>query len=335
MSERLSQNYRLLFELRVLHHYWLDEGAEVYDQLSDPELKQRRLAGYDVRRFLEFVPAGSTLALLNAYRARWVETSLGLLVAVPDGTAIADEDRFEFAVKIKNQDFFNYTALTFMPQRIFDGYDSENENYHRFKENVPVLSNLTGTLRGSGANVVLYLSKDYPPLAADDGVEALVLSGTALLQLISDQPAAVTQTLTTQADQFPVFIHQGDLPQLVPPPGMVGLPERGIELTDALPSSLFALIRLFAVNPSNDAFSLIDNGLVKAEPPVFEMRLKNRSTFWRYIDRNTGSMESEEPDPLPLTFFGNAGSTRKPSELQVKAVFDGSKIAKLVSEVFV
>lgn len=335
MSERLSQKYRQLFEVRVLHHYWLDDGATLFDKLSDPVLKQRRLVDYDVSGFLEFVPTAPTRAVLDAYRAVCAETSLGLLVAVPEGTKMADEDCFEFAVKIKNFEFFNYTALTLMPQRIFDGYDSASDRYHRFKENVPVLSNLTGTVRGNGADAVLYLSKDYSALTAEAGVEALVQSGTALLQLISDQPAAAIQTLTPQADQFPVFLHQGDIPQLVPIPGIAGLPARGIELTDAFPDSLFALIRLFAVNPSNEAFSLIDNGQIKMDPPVFEIRLKNRSTFWRYIDRNTGSTESEEPAPLPLTFFGNAGSKRKPSEIQVKAVFDGLKIDKLVSEVFV
>lgn len=336
MSERISHSYRRFFEVRLLHHYWLDEGATIFDQISSPLVKQRRLANYDARKFLAIEPTVSTKMLLDAYRAVCIDTTLGLVVAVPEATSADAADRFEFVIHIKSQDFFSYTALTLKPQRIFYRYDADKKQ-RRFKENVPVLSNLTGSVRGSGGDTVLYLSKDYTALAGDDGVEALVLAGGSLLQLTSDQPAAETQTLSAHAEQVPVFLHQGDIPALMAPAGMSGLPSKGIELGDDIPDRVFALIQLDALNPLDDKFSLLDNGQVKQNAPVFEIRLKNRSTVWRYIEQNTGVTEFEESAPLPLTFFGNAGSKRKPtvSHLKTEPVPSGSRIDQLVSEVFV
>ena len=46
-------------------------------------------------------------------------------------------------------------------------------------------------------------------------------------------------------------------------------------------------------------------------------------------------MISTEPGPLPMTYFGNAGLKRKPSEGLVKAVKNGNQVTQLVSEIFI
>ncbi len=51
-SERIVNGYARLFELHLLHHYWLDEGATVFDAMADAG-RQRRLLDYDVRKMLE------------------------------------------------------------------------------------------------------------------------------------------------------------------------------------------------------------------------------------------------------------------------------------------
>src|SRR6185369_11183814 len=73
--------------------------------------------------------------------------------------------------------------------------------------------------------------------------------------------------------------------------------------------------------PAVGDFSLIGSGgHAKATSPVFEIRFKNRSTIWKYINKSTGALMSTEPVPLPLTLHGNAGTKQKPSEGLVKAV---------------
>jgi hypothetical protein len=46
-------------------------------------------------------------------------------------------------------------------------------------------------------------------------------------------------------------------------------------------------------------------------------------------------VNSTEPNPLPLTFFGNAGTKQKPSGGFVKADITGTKVNRLVSEIYV
>jgi len=46
-------------------------------------------------------------------------------------------------------------------------------------------------------------------------------------------------------------------------------------------------------------------------------------------------VSSTEANPLPLTYFGNAGTKQKPSDGLVKAEKSGQKITRLVSEIYV
>ena len=36
MAEHTTSAYRRLFEVRLLHHYWLDDGATIFDKITDP-----------------------------------------------------------------------------------------------------------------------------------------------------------------------------------------------------------------------------------------------------------------------------------------------------------
>ncbi|MGR8935584.1 MAG: hypothetical protein ACU837_14510 [Gammaproteobacteria bacterium] len=135
---------------------------------------------------------------------------------------------------------------------------------------------------------------------------------------------------------FPVFSHQGDIPAIVSPAGLVGAPPRGIILTDDIPRDVYALIRLSA-KANNASFSFIDHaGHALATRPVFQVRFKNRATFWNYFDKTTRVSISSEPTPLPLTYFGNASGTKqKPTHVMVKREKSGARITKLVLEIFV
>lgn len=335
MAESIVNRYRRLFEIRLLHHYWLDEGATVFDLMADQAQKAARLLQYDVRPFLAVTPTDTTMKALNSLGGVYKNTALGCLVAVPDSVVVASDAMYEFAVTVRHAAVLNYTALTLRSQKIYEIYHQPTAQTYRYKANVPVLSNLTGATRESGSTKALFLSKEVPTLAADDQVEALVLAGSALVQLTSDQPGAGTQILHDPAALLPVFVHQGDVPLLVPPSGLVGAPTRGVQLSNEIPDAVFALIRLSATRADDDDFSLIDNsGHAKTTCPVFQVRFKNRSTIWQYRNKRTGLVDATEPNPLPLTYFGNAGTKQKPAAGLVKAVTSGAQITQLVSEVF-
>jgi hypothetical protein len=335
MAERNTSVYRRLFEVRLLHHYWLDEGATIFDQIANPEKRDSRLLAYDRRPFLSAVATAATVRGLTAYRCLFRETALGFLVAALDGTVIPSDTVFEFVVSASNN-LDEYTMLTLRQRKIYELVNTLDGVIHRYKENVPVLSNQTGATRGSGANKALFLSREIPAPDPNDQVESLVLSGTALTQLTSDGPGAATQVLAALAGDYPVFVHQGDAPLITPPMGVVGAPERGVELSADVTDDVFALISLTAVRADDDSFSFVDGaGAAKDPSPVYQVRFKNRSTFWRYLDKRTGVLSSTEAQPLPLTFFGNAGTKQKPSRGHVKADMSGTKITELISEIYI
>ena len=339
MSERSTTAYRRLFEVRLLHHYWLDDGGQRFDTLS-ADMQTARLLGYDVRPLLRVTPTPSTLKQLSGQRCLFMSTGQGFVVAAPSEATFAADTTFSFALAIADGRCLDYTALTFRPQVIQQAADpadlSPTRVVYRYKADVPVLSNLTGVKRTLGAGQVLFLSRDYLAPAATDAVEAMVLSGGALLQLTSDNPGASTQQLAASATDLPVFLHQGDVPAIVPPAGVVGAPARGVQLSDEMPDDIFALITLTAVRAGDDDFSFVDgSGAPKTPATVYEVRLKNRSTWWTYLDKQTGAPGAPEAQPLPLTFFGNAGTRQKPSRGIVKARMSGARITQLVSEIYV
>ena len=335
--ERRINGYQRLFEVRLLHHYWLDEGGTIFDLIAASETKERRLLNYDMRNFLSVAPTASTAAAIAGFGGVFKEMDLGFVVGVPADAAIPADTTLDYVVTVTDSAFFNYTALTFAPHKITDIFYQPEKRVYRYKDNVPLLSNLTGGARTLDGGKVLFLSQDYPSLAATDSIESLIVSGPSLLQLTSDQPGAISRQLAADATTVPVFVNQSDVPAIAPPPGMTGAPARGIRLDEEdLPDDIFALIRLTAERPTDQDFSYIDNtGHSKAVHPVYQVRLKNRSTTWKYIHKATGVLDSQTPAPLPLTFFGNGGTRQKPSEGFVKPQIIANKIMDLVSEIFI
>jgi hypothetical protein len=336
MAERIINEYKRLFEIRLLHHYWLDEGAVVFDLIPEKKKRDNRLLSYDMRAFLTVLPTFETERTISSLRGVYKNTALGSIVAVPGSAVVPDEVIFQFMVMVKNPAIFKYTALTLRKQNIYEIYYPPEDKIYRYKENVPVLSNLTGASRRTRSDKSLFLSKEFSALSSDDLVESLVQSNGALVQLTGDQPGAGTHQIHSPATDLPVFVHQGDVPVIIPPQDLSGVPKRGIELTDDIADNTFALVHLSPVRADDADFSFIDgSGKAKDPHPVFQIRLKNRSTIWRYLNKKTGDVLSTEIQPFPLTYFGNAGTKQKPLEGLVKPVYSDTRIDKLVSEIYV
>lgn len=336
MGETVTTSYRRLFQIRLLHHYWLDQGATLFDLISPQKKRDERLLAYDVRPVLSLEPTEPTRESLRGMGCVYRNTPSGCMVGAPESAVIPGESVFEFVLAVLDPAFHNYTALTLAPQKIHEIYYPPEERMYRYKENVPLLSNETGASRGGGAGKTLYLSREIPAPAADDKVEFLVVSGGALMQLTADQPGGASMQIGAQADHLPVFLNQGDLPAIVPPAGLAGAPAKGILLERGVPDNVYALIRLVPVRAGDDDFSMVDaTGHPKPEGPVFDIRFKSRSTIWQYFNKSSGALISTEANPLPLTYFGNPGTRPKPSEGVVKAVKSGDRITQLVSEIFI
>jgi hypothetical protein len=348
MGERVQTAYLRLFEVRVLHHYWLDEGDVEHSAIVDDGLRTSRLLTYDVRKVLAVEPSAETVQLIAGMQGVFRATGLGLVVAVPQGTVADLDATFTFHVRAAAFDYAAYTALTLRPQPVVDVVDPGDHTIHRYKANVPVLSNLTGAARGTGSAKRLFLSTEYAGSDAGDGVEAVVMSGTQVRQLTGDPPAAPFHVLGARSE-LPVYVHQGDVPAIVPPAGSTGAPPRGVELTtitrarssntSGIPPDVVAIIELAPRRTDDNAFSFANaNGSVRAPTRVFEVHLRNRWTTRRYRDQRDGSVTSTDANPTALTFFGNTEPDRKPrtDALAVERdTDDPTRVTQLISEIYV
>ena len=166
MAESVSTGYKRLFEVRILHHFWLDEGISVFDSLSE-EAKIKKLLNYSLNGFLQVKPLPQTASALSGINAIAKQTTLGIVVAVPDNVVIPDDIQLSFTVEITDASFFRYSSLTLQNRKIFECYSPGEDKIYRFKENVPVFSNLTGVPRGTGTGKQLFLSKEIPALTAN------------------------------------------------------------------------------------------------------------------------------------------------------------------------
>lgn len=335
MAESVATGYQRLFEIQALHHYWLDHGPTVYDLINPPERKARHLQNYDRRAFLAITPTAATVKFLKGFSGVYKDTALGGVAAVPKTAVLPVDATLEFLLTVQSAAFYSYTALTLPQQRIYQLRDAATATTYRYKENVHVLSNLTGAARGAGAGKQLFLSREFRARTADDRVEALIIENNDLLQLTGDPPPVATRRLGPAAG-LPVFVNQHDVPTLVPPPGISGVPQRGIELSQEMADDVYAVVPLSARRPDDDAFSFLDaNGKAKTPAPIFQIRFKNRATLWKYFDQSTRAFKSSEAAPFPLTYFGNAGGKQKASPDTVKTVTDGARIDQLTSEIFI
>ncbi|MEL7589039.1 MAG: hypothetical protein AAGU19_20175 [Prolixibacteraceae bacterium] len=116
--------YEVLFEVKILHHYFLNRAQVVFDRMPAAE-RAALMLQYDCREFLEIRPTDSCGQLLRSHRCIFKQTASGFVVALraeedPDDPVkhypfipFNDDDCFAFSVRLTDVDFWNYTALPF------------------------------------------------------------------------------------------------------------------------------------------------------------------------------------------------------------------------------
>lgn len=120
----ISTTYGILFEIKALHHYFLNRGRLIFDSMNETD-QAKMLAKYDVREVFEIVPTDECRKILNACGCIFKATPTGLLVGLraesnglpsPKFKPFADLGNdliFTFSINIRDYNFMNYTALPF------------------------------------------------------------------------------------------------------------------------------------------------------------------------------------------------------------------------------
>lgn len=120
MSQSLL--YKSLFEVKILHHFFLNKGEQEWDKMSQVD-KDRMESNYDIREIFDITPTPESTKALSSHSCIFKKTSTGLLVGIKaeadklnpgkfnSFVPLADNLTFRFLVRLKDLNFMNYTAL--------------------------------------------------------------------------------------------------------------------------------------------------------------------------------------------------------------------------------
>ena len=73
--------YKSLFEIKLLHHYFLDKGEEIWDAMA-PEDRDLMEEKYDIRDILEITPTPDCNTILNSHNCIFKQTSSGIRLGI-------------------------------------------------------------------------------------------------------------------------------------------------------------------------------------------------------------------------------------------------------------
>ncbi|MBV5311923.1 MAG: hypothetical protein JZU47_01435 [Prolixibacteraceae bacterium] len=120
MSQSLL--YKSLFEVNILHHFFLNKGEQEWDKMSQED-KDKMESNYDIREIFDITPTPESIKSLSSHSCIFKKTSSGILVGIkakPDQlnpgkfnsfVPLADNLTFRFLLRLKDLNFMNYTAL--------------------------------------------------------------------------------------------------------------------------------------------------------------------------------------------------------------------------------
>jgi len=111
--------YKQLFEIQLLHNYFLNDGINIFLSMNDTDQKQQ-LKLYDISEFIEITPSQDTLEKMAGHRIVFKQHKSGFsayckianntqstpFVKLPDNLSL------KFVIKLKDAFFSNYTKLT-------------------------------------------------------------------------------------------------------------------------------------------------------------------------------------------------------------------------------
>ncbi|MBE0662681.1 MAG: hypothetical protein IH597_09450 [Bacteroidales bacterium] len=351
--------YNKLFEVKILHHFFLNKGETVFDSMTDED-KALTMLQYDVRDFFDIYPSPECQKTLNAHNCVFKATSQGIIIGVraesddqnPPTLSLFnpfdDDQVFTFVIQLKDMGFMNYTALPFIGNSgkmyVFRNLTSgSSRSFPSISSNPPVYEadteyypgDMLGNHPDNLTTLFTALNKTTNPVtnSVDWMIETLADNVPLAYVNINDQHSVVRGMLlykVSETDVTPSITVKTAAGVTITPEinilageyrtvqvDMRGFPDGfyTIHFESADPiydddiafylfqqrSNPFGIINLTLHSDSPD-YSMIDgNGFLRS--PEYELRFRNRRTYWRYVGKvfNANSVTEK---PLPLTRYG-------------------------------
>ena len=107
--------YRIVVELGIWHHHWLDTGAQIFDLPPTPPMDsalRQRLLAYDLRRFIRLIPTSGSRRLLQQRGLHFKTTSQGCYIYARSNYAeTLDDFRLGFEVRQSDYRLLDYSDI--------------------------------------------------------------------------------------------------------------------------------------------------------------------------------------------------------------------------------
>ena len=121
-----NPTYALLFEVTLLHNYFLDNGEAAYTSMS-AEGKEKMLQKFKIDSFMSITPTIATNTRLRNFKMMFKLTKTGfrvyIMVKQDDAgdpfISVPSDLKLDFKISINDYQFENYTNLEFASKQIF------------------------------------------------------------------------------------------------------------------------------------------------------------------------------------------------------------------------
>lgn len=119
-----SSTYGLLFQVTILHNYFLNNGEETFASMTDDK-KEKMLQQFSADAFITVMPTLDTNIVLKNYKMvfKKTKTGFGVYVKVKDESdpfiKVPADLNLKFLININDYQFENYTNLDFALTRAY------------------------------------------------------------------------------------------------------------------------------------------------------------------------------------------------------------------------
>ncbi|MEW4922912.1 hypothetical protein [Algibacter sp. 2305UL17-15] len=121
-----STTYKQLFEIELLHDYFLNDGTSVFSTLNDVD-KKKRLKLIDISEFIDVIPSQESIEKMAGHKIvlKKHKSGLSAYCKLENGTQntpfipLPSDLELTIVIKIKDAFFENYTELTLGGTNIF------------------------------------------------------------------------------------------------------------------------------------------------------------------------------------------------------------------------
>ncbi len=355
----LTSTYSILFELKILHHFFLNRGVKHFSTMTEEE-QAEALLYYDIADFFHITPSDLTTNDLARHQCLFKPTATGLIVGlkteVDDGPpkkhkpfqSLDNDLTFTFHIHLKDFNLLNYTALPLSDNsgrlylftnhggalsKTFPSLSAHPHTFvtgHKYMPGDMVTDNGATPSKLHTANLKTTINPgvngEWLTENIADGLpmsyagetdryrvvrrQMLYRVKTAGVEPVVEIKTAAGTVVEVKNDILPGEFRTIQLDLRGLPEGLYSLHAESSDLTyqDDLQFYLlqgqevpFAIVQC-AVKSDTTSYDMLDSeGFTRS--PVYELRLRNRATHWRYIGKQFNA-SSVTAAPMPLTRLG-------------------------------